>query len=50
MDLGLSGRACVVTGASRGIGLETARICSERASYLAGGAWSVDAGAVKVII
>jgi 3-oxoacyl-[acyl-carrier protein] reductase len=25
MDLGLSGKACIVTGASRGIGLETAR-------------------------
>src|SRR5881296_3820317 len=25
MELGLSGRACVVTGASRGIGLATAR-------------------------
>ena len=25
MDLGLSGRACAVTGASRGIGRETAR-------------------------
>src|ERR1700741_2759771 len=26
MDLGLKGRACVVTGASRGIGRETARL------------------------
>ena len=35
MDLGLSGRACVVTGASRGIGLATARIlCSEGADVL----------------
>ena len=25
MDLGLAGRACIVTGASRGIGLATAR-------------------------
>ncbi|HKP89743.1 MAG TPA: SDR family NAD(P)-dependent oxidoreductase, partial [Thermoleophilaceae bacterium] len=25
MDLGLTGRACIVTGASRGIGLATAR-------------------------
>ncbi|UTI62414.1 SDR family NAD(P)-dependent oxidoreductase [Paraconexibacter antarcticus] len=25
MDLGLHGKACIVTGASRGIGLETAR-------------------------
>ena len=29
MDLGLSGRACVVTGASRGIGLATARLLAE---------------------
>jgi 3-oxoacyl-[acyl-carrier protein] reductase len=35
MDLGLRGRSCVVTGASRGIGLETARqLCSEGASVL----------------
>src|SRR5919202_3746959 len=26
MDLGIAGRACVVTGASRGIGLATARV------------------------
>jgi 3-oxoacyl-[acyl-carrier protein] reductase len=35
MDLGLDGRTCIVTGASRGIGLETARqLCSEGASVL----------------
>jgi len=35
MDLGLSGRACVVTGASRGIGRATARmLCEEGASTL----------------
>jgi 3-oxoacyl-[acyl-carrier protein] reductase len=35
MDLGLAGRACVVTGASRGIGRETARLlCSEGAHVL----------------
>jgi 3-oxoacyl-[acyl-carrier protein] reductase len=35
MDLGLAGRACVVTGASRGIGKETARLlCAEGASVL----------------
>jgi len=35
MDLGLTGRACVVTGASRGIGLATARmLTSEGASVL----------------
>ena len=35
MDLGLKGRACVVTGASRGIGRETARmLCEEGASVL----------------
>src|SRR5688572_8840756 len=26
MDLGLSGKACIVTGSTRGIGLETARL------------------------
>jgi 3-oxoacyl-[acyl-carrier protein] reductase len=35
VDLGLKGRACVVTGASRGIGLATARqLCAEGASVL----------------
>jgi NAD(P)-dependent dehydrogenase (short-subunit alcohol dehydrogenase family) len=35
MDLGLDGRTCIVTGASRGIGLETARqLCAEGASVL----------------
>ena len=35
MELGLTGKACVVTGASRGIGRETARqLCSEGAQVL----------------
>ena len=35
MDLGLAGKACVVTGASRGIGRETARLlCAEGAHVL----------------
>jgi NAD(P)-dependent dehydrogenase (short-subunit alcohol dehydrogenase family) len=35
MDLGLKGRACAVTGASRGIGRETARmLCAEGAGVL----------------
>jgi NAD(P)-dependent dehydrogenase (short-subunit alcohol dehydrogenase family) len=35
MDLGLEGRVCVVTGASRGIGLEVARmLCAEDARVL----------------
>jgi 3-oxoacyl-[acyl-carrier protein] reductase len=35
MDLGLKGRACVLTGASRGIGAETARLlCAEGAHVL----------------
>ncbi len=35
MDLGLKGKSCVVTGASRGIGRETARLlCAEGASVL----------------
>src|SRR2546421_534079 len=35
MDLGLTGRACIVTGASRGIGLATARgLARERARVL----------------
>jgi 3-oxoacyl-[acyl-carrier protein] reductase len=35
MDLGLQGRGCVVTGASRGIGRETARqLCAEGAAVL----------------
>jgi 3-oxoacyl-[acyl-carrier protein] reductase len=35
MDLGLAGKTCIVTGASRGIGLETSRqLCGEGASVL----------------
>ena len=35
MDLGLAGRACVVTGASSGIGRETAlQLCAEGAKVL----------------
>ena len=35
MDLGISGRSCAITGASRGIGLATARIlCAEGADVL----------------
>jgi NAD(P)-dependent dehydrogenase (short-subunit alcohol dehydrogenase family) len=35
VDLGLGGKVCVVTGASRGIGLETARLlCAEGAAVL----------------
>ena len=35
MDLGLAGRGCIVTGASRGIGRETARLlCAEGAGVL----------------
>jgi len=35
MDLGLAGRTCAVTGASRGIGLQTARqLCAEGANVL----------------
>ena len=35
MDLGLAGRGCLVTGASRGIGRETARLlCAEGANVL----------------
>ncbi len=35
MDLGIAGRGCVVTGASRGIGLETAKqLCAEGAGVV----------------
>lgn len=59
MDLGLAGRSCAVTGAKRPIGRlgevdEIASaitfLCSERASFVAGAAWSVDGGTVQVII
>jgi 3-oxoacyl-[acyl-carrier protein] reductase len=51
MDLGLRGRGCLVTGASRGIGLETARqLCAEGASVLlvARGADALAAAAEEV--
>jgi 3-oxoacyl-[acyl-carrier protein] reductase len=48
MDLGLAGRTCVVTGASRGIGRDVAaRLCAEEASVLlvARGAEELEASA-----
>jgi NAD(P)-dependent dehydrogenase (short-subunit alcohol dehydrogenase family) len=48
MDLGLAGRACVVTGASRGIGRETARMLAgegARVLLVARGAEELDAAA-----
>ena len=48
MDLGLAGRTCVVTGASRGIGRDVAaRLCAEKASVLlvARGAAELEASA-----
>ena len=51
MDLGLGGRACVVTGASRGIGLATARaLASEGARVLmvARGAEALEEAAASV--
>jgi NAD(P)-dependent dehydrogenase (short-subunit alcohol dehydrogenase family) len=51
MDLGLRGRSCIVTGGSGGIGGASARtLCSEHAANVVGAAWSVDGGAVPVII
>src|SRR3954468_2685167 len=34
MDLGLSGRSCIVTGATRGIGLATARLLRQEGADL----------------
>ena len=34
MDLGLAGRACVITGASRGIGRATARLLAEEGAHV----------------
>lgn len=34
MDLGLSGKACIVTGATRGIGLETARMLHAEGAHV----------------
>lgn len=51
MDLGLDGKACIVTGASRGIGLETARrLSAEGAKVLlvGRGADALHAAAVEV--
>jgi 3-oxoacyl-[acyl-carrier protein] reductase len=48
MDLGLAGRACAVTGASRGIGRETARLlCAEGASVLLVGRDEARLGAAR---
>jgi 3-oxoacyl-[acyl-carrier protein] reductase len=59
MDLGLSGRACVVTGGSRGIGLETARLLRDEdakvllvardAARLADAAEGLDGGDEEVV-
>jgi 3-oxoacyl-[acyl-carrier protein] reductase len=58
MELGLTGKACIVTGASRGIGLATARMLAEEgASVLevsrSGGGFRADVtdrGAAKLIV
>ena len=34
MDLGLQGKACIVTGATRGIGLETARMLHAEGAHV----------------
>ena len=48
MDLGLADRTCVVTGASRGIGRETAaRLCAEDASVLLVARGSEDLAAAR---
>jgi NAD(P)-dependent dehydrogenase (short-subunit alcohol dehydrogenase family) len=55
MDLGLKGKAAVVTGASVGIGLRTVEeladffvfLCSDRASYSVGATCHVDGGMLK---
>jgi 3-oxoacyl-[acyl-carrier protein] reductase len=45
MDLGLAGRACVVTGASRGIGLATARLLEAEGAQVLGVARSPEGAA-----
>jgi 3-oxoacyl-[acyl-carrier protein] reductase len=48
VDLGLKGRSCVVTGASRGIGRETARLlCAEGANVLLVGRHEERLGAAR---
>jgi 3-oxoacyl-[acyl-carrier protein] reductase len=44
VDLGLSGRTCVVTGASRGIGLATARLLLDEGARVIAGSRKGDAG------
>lgn len=43
MDLGLRGKACIVTGATRGIGLETARLLEAEGAHVLSVARSGDA-------
>jgi 3-oxoacyl-[acyl-carrier protein] reductase len=49
MDLGLAGRACVVTGASRGIGLATAKLLEAEGARVLGVARSAEGAATLTL-
>lgn len=50
MDLGLTGRACLVTGGTRGIGLATAKLLAAAGAHVAVCARSIDADTAELTI
>ena len=49
MDLGLDGRICIVTGASRGIGLEISRTLAAEGAHVIAGARRSSEGLAELV-